>query len=98
MQIYRAATKTTVAYDKKVNVTYGCDAATFASALNNFDSFSPYKISVVRTIYDANKNVINNLTGAANVSYVVSLPLLRKVYNTEKFLTKFYNYTGQFTT
>ena len=98
MQIYRAATKTTVAYDKKVNVTYGCDAATFASALNNFDSFSPYGISVVRTIYDANKNVINNLTGAANVSYVVSLPLLRKVYNTEKFLTKFYNYTGQFTT
>ena len=66
-----------VKYDVKINVTYGCSAADFQSALNNFDGFRPFQISVVRNIYDGSNNSLSSLTGAARVDYVVSFYVLR---------------------
>ena len=51
-------------YQQSVNITYGCTANDFLTALKNFDSYKwNYYPSATRIIYDANDNVITTLTG-----------------------------------
>lgn len=78
LRVYRTDTSTgAVTYDANADVTYGCSDVDFAKALNTFDIFSPYSISVVRTIYDASNNVISTVAGASSIKYVVSVLLIR---------------------
>ena len=46
LSVVRINGKLQVTYNKKVNVTYGCSAGTFQNALNQFDGFKNYRISV----------------------------------------------------
>jgi hypothetical protein len=47
LRAYRVnASNGAVLYDVNQNVTYGCTASAFQSALNSFDAFSGYQISV----------------------------------------------------
>jgi hypothetical protein len=87
-----------ITYNVNTTVAYACSAATFQNALNNFDSFSPYQISVVRTIYDSTGAVTNDTTVASRIEYVVSIFLLRNTsYSAEDFIKTYTNYTGTFT-
>lgn len=87
-----------ITYNATTNVTYGCTASDFQSALNNFDSFSNYQISVTREIYDANDNIINTTVGAATIIYTVSFYLLRaSAVSAEDFIYTYFNYTGTVT-
>lgn len=68
LQVFRKDASTgKTTYDVSVNVTYGCSASTFASALNSFDLFSSYAISVNRIIYDASNAILSTTTGAAKI-------------------------------
>ena len=73
IRIYRPPTSTAAQYDVNADVAYGCTASEFADALNKFDIFGPYSISVTRTIYNANNVVLSNTTGAAKIVYTVSV-------------------------
>jgi len=88
----------TVIYGVSVNITYGCTASTFQSALNQFDIYSAYAISVVRNIYDASRNILANTTSAASIDYVVSIYKLRASTVTSQSLTiTNIDYTGKLT-
>jgi hypothetical protein len=76
LRLYRTDSSNIPSYDKNVDVAYGCSADTFTQALNTFDLYSPYAISVTQTIY-RNSTVIANLTGATNIVYTVSITLIR---------------------
>lgn len=80
------------------NVTYGCSASAFQSALNQFDGFGSFAISVTRNIYDNSNNTLPNTTGAARVDYVVEFYKLRDTkFQAEKFGTTFFDgYDGSF--
>lgn len=81
-----------------MNVTYGCTAAEFQTALNKFDGFSPYVTTVTRTIYDSSNNTLSNTTGAARIDYVASMYLKRSAKHlSESFQTTKYGYDGTFT-
>lgn len=85
-------------YNVNKTVDYGCTDADFQGALNSFDSFSSYQISVVRNIYDSGNNIINTTVGAAKIAYVVSIYILRPAkYTTENFIWTYTNYTGTVT-
>jgi hypothetical protein len=97
--VYRQDSTTfAVTYNKKVNVTYGCTASTFLAALNQFDGYSSYQVSVVRTIYDSNNAVINTTASAARIDYTAKIYLLRPAaLQTEQFNPKYYDgFTGTF--
>lgn len=83
---------------QKQNVTYGCSASDFQWALNRFDGFSSFVISVTRNIYDGSNNTLPNTTGALRVDYVVEIYKLRDTkYQAERFGTTFFNgYDGSF--
>ena len=51
-----------VVYEKKVNVTYGCSASSFLSILKQFDGYSSYVPSVVKTMYDSSNSVTTNIS------------------------------------
>jgi hypothetical protein len=85
-----------VTYSQAANVSYGCSAGTFQNALNQFNTFSSYQISVVQNIYDSNNSTLSNLTGAAQIDYVVSINLLRPTSaQNQAFTYKYFNYTGK---
>lgn len=87
-----------VIVDQKVNVTYGCTAADFQTALNNFNIWKDYAITVTRTIMGASNNVLPDLTGAAVVHYDVAAYKLRPTTDQgKKLTTTFYGYTGTVT-
>lgn len=98
LQIFRKDQDTgKTTYDVSVDIAYGCSASTFANALNKFDIFSPYAISVTRTIYNANNTNISTLTGAARINYTVSVALIRPVSITsQSFIYTNINYNGVF--
>jgi len=73
LSITRINNNLEVTYDKKVNITYGCSASVFESALNNFDNFNPYQTTVTRKIYDSLGNELPDTTGAYKIDYLVSV-------------------------
>jgi hypothetical protein len=77
LSIVRIDSNLDVTYSKQVNITYGCSASAFKSALQNFDGYGPYTISVQRYIYDASGLLLNDTVGAVNIDYVVSFYQLR---------------------
>ena len=77
LRVFRQNSQLEVTYDKKVNITYGCSSSAFASALNQFDGFKNYQITVTRKIYDINNNLLNDTTGANKIDYEVSIYILR---------------------
>ena len=87
-----------ISYDQKTNVTYGCTADQFKTALETFDSYKNKLISVTRHIYDAADNVLPDLTGAAKIDYQVSIELLRStLHQGETFASVSFNgFTGTF--
>jgi hypothetical protein len=86
-----------IIYNVNTTIDYGCDASTFLAALKQFDSFSNYQTSVVRNIYNGN-TIINTLTGATRVDYVVSLFLLRSTdLSDEDFTYTKIDYDGAIT-
>jgi hypothetical protein len=97
IRIYRPALGTTEAYDVNADVIYGCTASDFASALNKFDIFSPYAISVVRAILDSNNNIITNISIAAKITYTVSVYLVRpSTVSSQSFIYTKNTYNGNF--
>lgn len=98
LRVYRTDPSTGLAtYDVSVNVSYGCSASTFAAALNNFDLYSPYAISVTRTIYNANNVNISTLVGASRIEYTVSVGLIRpSTVTSQTFIYVNINYDGVF--
>lgn len=60
------------------NVTYGCSADDFQSALTSFDVYRNYVVSVTRNIYDSSNNILPNTTGAARIDYIAEILLLRR--------------------
>ena len=88
-----------ITYEKTVNVTYGCTAAEFKSALEQFDGYKNYVLTVTRAIYDASNNTLADTTNADRVDYTVSIYLLRSsLHQSQTFSTKNFNgYTGGFT-
>ena len=97
LAVVRVANFKTV-YEHRANVTYGCTAAQFKSALEGFDGYKNKVITVVRTIYDAAGAVLPDTTGAARIDYVVNVYLLRSSsLQLETFsTTNFDGYTGGF--
>lgn len=84
-----------VSYNVNTTINYGCTAEDFQSALNRFDSFSKYQISVDRFIYDSSDTILNTTVGAARIVYVVSFYLLRSDnVSSENFIYAYTNYTG----
>ena len=67
LNIYRVNNDLEVTYNKKVNVTYGCSASAFSSALNQFDGYQNTKYTVTRKILASNGSELSDLTGAAKV-------------------------------
>ena len=98
LRVFRQNSNLDVTYDQSVNITYGCSEATFKSALENFDGFKNYQISVVRTIYASNNSVLPDTTDAAKIEYQVSFYKLRSNFlQGEKFSTTSFNgFTGTF--
>lgn len=91
-------TGTKITYNVNTTVDYGCTAEEFEYALNQFDSFSKYQISVTRDIYDGSDNVINTSVGADRIVYTVSFYLLRTAaVSSESFNYGYTNYTGPIT-
>ena len=66
-----------ITYEHYVNVTYGCTAAQFKSALESFDGYKNKVLTVTRAIYDSSNNTLPDTTGAARIDYTVSIYLLR---------------------
>ena len=86
---------TKITYNANTTINYGCTAADFQSALNSFDSFSSYHISVTRHIYDGSNNEINTTVGASKIVYQVTILLLRTAAQiAEDFTYTNLNYTG----
>jgi hypothetical protein len=99
LRIYRPPVGTTAAYDVNVDVTYGCTADEFKAALNNFDYFEPYAISVVREIYDSSNTLVTDLALAAKINYIVSFVKLRTpdIVSKSTFIYTKNTYNGAFT-
>lgn len=98
IRIYRPPVGTTLAYDVNVDVTYGCTADDFKAALNNFDYFSSYAISVTREIYDSGNNIITNIALAAKIDYTVSILKQRaSTVSSQAFIYTKNTYNGAFT-
>lgn len=86
-----------VTYNVNQKVNYGCSASDFQSALNYFDSFSSYGISVTRNIYDTNNQTLSTTASAARIDYVVSINLLRPTnVQAQSFIVTYHNYSGVF--
>jgi len=98
VHMYRVnASNGQVLYDVNQNVSYGCTASVFQSALNSFDSFSSYQISVQRNIYNSSNQTTTNITSAVRIDYVVSIYLLRPPsVQAQTFIISYHNYTGIF--
>ncbi len=97
LRIVRSGTSG-ITYNVNTTIDYGCNASMFLTALNQFDSFSKYKPSVVRNIYDEQNNTLSNLTNATIIEYVVSLFLFREEsVSLEDFIYTKINYTGTIT-
>jgi HJR/Mrr/RecB family endonuclease len=63
-----------ITYNVNKTVNYGCSDADFESALNSFNSFKPFVISVTRTIMDAGNNVITAFSSITDIiHYDVSI-------------------------
>ena len=56
LKIVRLDSKGRVTYKSERNVSYGCSASSFNSALAYFNSFSSYQRSTVRKMFDASGN------------------------------------------
>lgn len=66
-------------YNVNRTIDYGCTDAVFADALNAFDIYSPYKITVTREVY-LNGALITNVVDVSlstEVKYKVSIYKLR---------------------
>ena len=95
LKLVRVGKDGKISYNVNKTINYGCSAADFQSALNAFDSFSSFSISVTRFIYDASGNEINTTVGAGKIVYQVSLLLLRsEAQSTEDFTYSYLNFTG----
>lgn len=98
LKLVRVSSAGKITYNVNKTISYGCTAADFQSALNAFDSFSNYRISVTRFTYDRSGNEINTTVGANSIVYQVSLLLLRTAaQSTEDFTYTYLNYTGTMT-
>lgn len=80
-----------------VDVAYNCATTTFRDALNKFDYFSSYAISVDKVFYTADGNTTSNIAIADRIEYTVTIRKLRPTdYVTKTFLYNAKNYTGTF--
>lgn len=77
LKIVRVGSTGKVTYNVNKTIVYGCSDTDFKNALNSFDSFSSFRISVTRFIYDGSGNEINTTVGASSIVYQVSFLLLR---------------------
>lgn len=77
MGITRINSNLEITYDKKVNITYGCSASVFKTAIDSFDTFGGFWTTVTRKIYDSNNVEIADTTSAYKIDYHVSIYKLR---------------------
>lgn len=77
LKVVRMDSSGKTTYNVNRTISYGCSAADFQSALNAFDAFSSYRISVTRFIYDGSGSEILTTVGASSIVYQVSILLLR---------------------
>lgn len=96
IRIYRQPVGKTAAYDVSVDIDYNCSADTFKDALNKFDYFNPYSISVDKVIYTNNSTNSTNLT-IIKIEYIVTIRKLRPAdYIAKKFIVYMKTYNGEF--
>lgn len=87
-----------ITYNVNKTILYGCSDTDFKNALNGFDTFSSFSISVTRYIYDGSGNVISTTVGASSIVYQVSFLLLRTAaQSSEDFTYTYIGYTGTMT-
>jgi hypothetical protein len=56
-----------IVYNTNKTISYACSADEFLGALYYFDSFYPYKPSVVRNVYDSKGNLTNTTFNASKI-------------------------------
>lgn len=95
LKVARTDSNGKIVYNVNRTILYGCSAEDFQSALNAFDSFSSYRISVTRFIYDGSDNEIPTTVGASKIIYQVSILLLRPDARANEEFT--YSYLDGFT-
>ena len=98
LKIARVNTAGKITYNVNKTIAYGCSDTDFKNALNSFDTFSSFRISVTRFIYDGSGSEINTTVGASSIVYQVSFLLLRTAaQSAEDFTYTYLNYTGTMT-
>lgn len=55
-------------YYPNVNISYGCSAGEFYSAIMSFDTFASNIVSVTRNIYDSNNTLINSTDNTTTIA------------------------------
>lgn len=98
LSIKRVDSKTgSVTYTASQTISYGCSAETFRGALNYFDGFYPYRISVERIVYDSDNNTMNTTDNCSRIDYLTSFYLMRPTsIQSETFKINSTNFTGTF--
>jgi hypothetical protein len=86
-------------YNVNKTVTYGCSASNFQNALNDFNSFSSFFISVTRNVFDSANNPKVDFTETTDIiQYDVSIYKKRPVeYENENFIVAYINCPGSIT-
>lgn len=82
-------------YALGVTIPYNASISELIAALNYFDFFSPYQLSGVRTMFDANGTETNDSSSTFKYVWTVSIYFLRPTTATRMVITpKFLNYNG----
>lgn len=77
LEITRTNADTFETTTTKTNVSYACSADDFRNALNRFDGYSSYNVTVTRNIYDGSDQIITNVSAASKIEYVAEIYRLR---------------------
>mgnify|MGYP003534498261 CR=1 FL=1 len=77
IKIVRLNPDGSINYNVNKTINYGCTADEFKAALNSFNSFSPYKITVTRELYDGSNNIVADVASSTKIGYIVSFYKLR---------------------
>ena len=96
MKLVRRDKSGAVTYNVNKTVDYGCSETAFQNALNGFNSFSSYYISVTRTIVDSGNVPKIAVTASSDViQYEVSIYKKRTTdYENEDFTYAYTNCPG----
>lgn len=99
MKLVRKDKTGAITYNVNKTVDYGCSETAFQNALNGFNSFSTFYITVTRTIFDSGNVAKVAVTDASDIiQYEVSIYKKRTTeYENEDFTYSYINCVGSIT-